>query len=127
MKKGILYSSIFIVIFMVTLIVTIWLIKKPNIIPQNVYEVYGNRLSKKSSYNNPIVPEGFKKIETDTASWELENGIPKGWNSGLVIEDEIGNQFVWVPISDKEDLDLSKYSVMGDVVDGPGKIGRAHV
>lgn len=45
----------------------------------------------------------------------------KGWNSGLVIEDEIGNQFVWVPISDKEDLDLSKYSVMGDVVDGPEK------
>lgn len=22
----------------------------------------------------------------------------KGWNEGLVIEDEIGNQFVWVPV-----------------------------
>lgn len=121
MKKGILYSSIFIVVFIVTLIVTICLIKKTDIISQNVYEVYGDRLTKKSFYNNPIVPEGFKKVETDTASWELENGIPKGWNSGLVIEDEIGNQFVWVPISDKDDLDLSKYSVIGDIIDGPGK------
>ena len=51
----------------------------------------------KSTYNNPIVPEGFKKVETQSASWEIENGIPKGWNNGLVIEDEIGNQFVWVP------------------------------
>ncbi len=42
------------------------------------------------------MPEGFKKVETDTASWEIENGVPKGWNNGLVIEDEIGNQFVWV-------------------------------
>lgn len=51
------------------------------------------------SYNNPIVPEGFKKVETSTASWNLENNIPVGWNNGLVIEDEIGNQFVWVPVN----------------------------
>lgn len=50
------------------------------------------------SYNNPIVPEGFNKIETSTASWNLENNIPIGWNKGLVIEDELGNQFVWVPV-----------------------------
>ncbi len=51
-----------------------------------------------STYNNPILPEGFKKVETNSASWKMENGIPKGWNKGLVIEDEIGNQFVWVPV-----------------------------
>lgn len=53
-----------------------------------------------STYNNPIVPGGFKKVETDSASWDLETGIPKGWNNGLVIEDEIGNQFVWVPVQE---------------------------
>lgn len=53
----------------------------------------------KYSYNNPIVPEGFKKVETSIASWNLENDIPVGWNNGLVIEDEIGNQFVWVPVN----------------------------
>lgn len=55
-------------------------------------------LKRISTYNNPIVPEGFEKVETETASWELEDGIPRGWNNGLVIEDEIGNQFVWVPV-----------------------------
>ncbi len=48
-------------------------------------------------YNNPIIPQDFKKVETESASWELEGGIPKGWNNGLVIEDEKGNQFVWIP------------------------------
>lgn len=60
--------------------------------------VYIN-VEKKGTYNNPTIPNGFKKVETDTASWNLnENGNPKGWNDGLVIEDEIGNQFVWVPV-----------------------------
>ena len=57
------------------------------------------QVEKVSTYNNPIVPEGFKKVETDFASWKLESGIPKGWNKGLVIEDDIGNQFVWVPVN----------------------------
>lgn len=50
------------------------------------------------NYKNPAVPYGFKKIETDTASWELdEEENAKGWKDGLVIEDDIGNQFVWIP------------------------------
>ena len=56
-----------------------------------------------------IVPNGFKKVETETASWELENGIPKGWNNGLVIEDEIGNQFVWIPVPDRYEEQDYKY------------------
>lgn len=63
-----------------------------------IHSLINNKL-KISNYNNPIVPIGFKKVETKTASWELENGIPKGWNDGLIIEDEIGNQFVWVPVN----------------------------
>lgn len=80
-----------------------------------------------SIYNHPTVPEGFKKVETESASWKLENGVPKGWNKGLVIEDDIGNQFVWVPVNidemnvkdtyhkdlmdieEKEDLQILKY------------------
>lgn len=54
-------------------------------------------IKKISNYNNPPVPDGFKKFETANASWTLENGIPKGWNNGLVIEDDKGNQFVWIP------------------------------
>lgn len=56
-----------------------------------------------STYDNPKIPEGFKCIETDIASWILdENGKPKGWNKGLVIEDDIGNQFVWIPVKTTE-------------------------
>ncbi|MDD2376839.1 MAG: hypothetical protein PHD15_05295 [Clostridia bacterium] len=44
-----------------------------------------------ASYNNPIIPKGFKAIE-DGAVW------PTDWNNGLVIEDASGNQFVWVPV-----------------------------
>lgn len=62
-----------------------------------------------SNYNNPIVPQGFKRVETDLASWKLEEGIPIGWNNGLVIEDEIGNQFVWVPVN-LEDEEYKKLS-----------------
>lgn len=75
-----------------------------------------------STYNNPIVPSGFKKVETENASWDInENGEIKGWNSGLVIEDEVGNQFIWVPVSDihkdenylisdnEEEIQLFKY------------------
>lgn len=53
-----------------------------------------------SYYNNPIIPDGFRNIDTDTAKWKRDNnGIVQDWNKGLVIEDEQENQFVWVPIN----------------------------
>lgn len=67
----------------------------------------------KYAYNNPIVPDGFKKIETSIASWNLENNIPIGWNNGLVIEDEIGNQFVWIPV-DVNNLSYPDYRLAWD-------------
>lgn len=61
------------------------------------------------SYNNPPIPAGFKAIDvSDTAL----NPTPTKWkdraldyNKGLVIEDSIGNQFVWVPVENKSDYD----------------------
>lgn len=52
------------------------------------------------SYNNPIIPKGFVPLETKDASWKVgSNGLPDGWNRGLVIMDESGNEFVWIPCS----------------------------
>ena len=49
-----------------------------------------------SSYKNPIIPDGFHTVETETASWnKQDDGTVEGWNNGLVIEDDKGNQFVW--------------------------------
>lgn len=52
-----------------------------------------------STFNNPIIPNGFKAIDTQEAKWDKnEDGTITDWNKGLVIEDQIGNQFVWIPI-----------------------------
>ena len=54
----------------------------------------------KPTYNNPIIPVGFIPVETSDATWEDKNndGYPDGWNDGLVISDDVGNEFVWVPV-----------------------------
>lgn len=53
------------------------------------------------SYKNPIIPKGFKAVDTNSAKWNyLSTSLKEvaGWNNGLVIEDIYnGNQFVWVP------------------------------
>lgn len=46
------------------------------------------------SANNPTIPEGFKPIDTETSSWE---DVEENVNNGLVIQDKVGNEFVWVP------------------------------
>ena len=53
-----------------------------------------------ATYSNPIIPVGFRALETADATWsDTDNdGNPDGWNNGLVIEDEKGNEFVWVPV-----------------------------
>ena len=54
------------------------------------------------TYNNPIIPKGFKAVNVGTATW----GTANGYQNGLVIEDATGDsitngsQFVWVPVED---------------------------
>ena len=53
------------------------------------------------SYNNPVIPVGFSAIDTVAAKWNLsedkKTASPE-YNKGLVIMDNNGNQFVWVPV-----------------------------
>ena len=55
-------------------------------------------------YNNPIIPVGFSAIDTENAKWNLSQdkttATPQ-YNNGLVIMDEKGNQFVWVPVGEE--------------------------
>ena len=69
---------------------------------------------KKAKYNNPVIPVGFKAINTTDASWSDLNsdGKPDGWNDGLVIQDDDGNQFVWVPV-DGTNVTYNKWCTKG--------------
>ncbi len=55
------------------------------------------------SYNNPVIPVGFKAVDTPDAKWGPY--LPSGWDKGLVIEDRSGNQFIWVPVPCKKGTD----------------------
>lgn len=54
---------------------------------------YKNALNKNyenQNFQNPYIPDGFSYVEGE-------------WNSGFVIQDELGNQYVWVPCTNKKE------------------------
>lgn len=63
---------------------------------------------KEKGYNNPVIPKGFKAINTEKAVWT----DPKAYQNGLVIEDATGDkttnesQFVWIPVQNYKDFHL---------------------
>lgn len=60
---------------------------------------------------NPEIPKGFKPVDVGEAKW----GTQEGYKKGLVIQDNIGNQFVWVPIDGSTIvLNRYRYGVQGD-------------
>ncbi len=56
-------------------------------------------LKKEGTYYNPVIPKGFAPINEGNAKW----GTADGWANGLVIKDEKGNEFVWIPVQREED------------------------
>ena len=67
------------------------------------------------SYKNPVIPQGFKAVDEGSATWtytdETETEVT-GWNEGLVIQDTIGNEFVWVPV-DGTNVPYAKWCTIG--------------
>ena len=53
----------------------------------------------------PVVPEGFTAIDTADAKW---SNATAETNKGLVIMDDKGNQFVWVPVSNLNSMFMCK-------------------
>ncbi len=70
-----------------------------------------NGKSEGNSYN-PTIPAGFKPVNTEGASWGDGSNPPseEAVNAGLVIEDENGNQFVWVPCTTTGEEGLISYA-----------------
>ena len=57
------------------------------------------------SFYNPVIPKGFKAVDTEqdeTIDEKAKWGEQNAYLYGLVIEDANGNQFVWVPVENME-------------------------
>ena len=56
--------------------------------------------------NNPIIPKDFYPVNTEKAKWTYDstNNKVTDVDKGLVIMDEKGNQFVWIPVRDIKDM-----------------------
>lgn len=53
------------------------------------------------TYDNPTIPSQFFAINTKSAKWINDSGanvVSSNVNNGLVIMDNRGNQFVWIPV-----------------------------
>ena len=57
---------------------------------------------KKATSNNPIIPEGYTPIDTNTSKWGDGSLAPTTdyVNHGLVIKDDSNNEWVWIPVPD---------------------------
>ena len=67
------------------------------------------------SYKNPVIPQGFKAVDEGSATWNYTDETQTevtGWNEGLVIQDTIGNEFVWVPV-DGTNVEYKKWCTIG--------------
>ena len=67
------------------------------------------------SYKNPVIPQGFKAVDEGSATWRYTDETQTevtGWNEGLVIQDTIGNEFVWVPV-DGTSVPYAKWCTIG--------------
>ena len=61
---------------------------------------------KAGNTNNPTIPKGYIPVNTETANWGGGSSTPvkNAVDHGLVIQDGIGNQWVWVPVEDVSKL-----------------------
>ena len=68
---------------------------------------YEELLSKdyaEKKYENPYIFEGFTYVEGE-------------WDTGYVIQDENGNQYVWVPCTNKKSIDIVKLTKKDFIID----------
>ena len=55
---------------------------------------------KKAGTNNPIIPKGYTPIDAGDAKWGNGSSAPaqNSVDHGLVIRDDAGNEWVWIPV-----------------------------
>ena len=94
----------------------------------------------KMTYKNPVIPQGFYPEDTDEAKWKYKDSSfseVEDWNKGLVIKDDLDNEFVWVPctletvdssspiVQYSKNLDYPKNSGISDIEDANDSTNEA--
>ena len=78
---------------------------------------------KKAGTNNPIIPKGYTPIDAGDAKWGNGSSAPTqdSVDHGLVIKDDAGNEWVWVPV--EASVLSSMYVTSNDGIAISGDVG----
>ena len=78
---------------------------------------------KKAGTNNPIIPKGYTPIDAGDAKWGNGSSAPaqNSVDHGLVIKDDAGNEWVWVPV--EASVLSSMYVTSNDGIALSGDVG----
>ena len=78
---------------------------------------------KKAGTNNPIIPKGYTPIDAGDAKWGNGSSAPtqNSVDHGLVIRDDAGNEWVWVPV--EASVLSSMYVTVDSGVELSGNLG----
>ena len=78
---------------------------------------------KKTGTNNPIIPKGYTPIDAGDAKWGNGSSAPtqNSVDHGLVIRDDAGNEWVWVPV--EASVLSSMYVTSNDGIAISGDVG----
>ena len=78
---------------------------------------------KKAGTNNPIIPKGYTPIDAGDAKWGDGSSAPtqNSVDHGLVIRDDAGNEWVWVPV--EASVLSSMYVTSNDGIAISGDVG----
>ena len=80
---------------------------------------------KEPNINNPIIPKNYIPINSGNATWGDGSNSPaqSSVDNGLVIKDDAGNEWVWIPV--ESDVLSSMYVTSNDGIAISGDVGVA--
>ncbi len=72
--------------------------------------------------NNPIIPQGYTPIDAGNAKWGNGSSAPtqNSVDHGLVIKDDAGNEWVWVPVESDvlSSMCVTSIKAEGEIISG---------
>ncbi len=86
-------------------------------------EENGTINGKKPGTNNPVIPGGYTPIDAGDAKWGNGSSAPtqNSVDHGLVIKDDAGNEWVWIPV--EASVLSSMYETSNDGIALSGDVG----